>query len=138
MRRVFRLILTIALLLSITNAGGLAEAKAKSKKIKRQMTRAGYTFMGTKGKRLKNSTDKTFQLFLYKGNSYALLGYGDNSVKDLDVQVYNSRWEIVKEDYSSSGPMYALRFKVKETGVYYVTTYMYKGSGYFFQSVGWK
>ena len=138
MRKIFILISTIALVSVNLTALGLQEAKKKSKKIKRQMTRAGYTFMGTKGAKLRKSKDKTFQLFLYKGNSYALLGYGDKSVKDLDVQVYNSRWEIVEEDYSSSGAMYALRFKVKETGVYYVTTYMYKGSGFFFQSVGWK
>jgi len=47
------------------------------------MRKGGYKLVTTRGAKLKNSEDKTFRLLLYKGVKYALLGYGERSVKDL-------------------------------------------------------
>jgi hypothetical protein len=130
-------IIGVILLSSTLNAANLREAKIFAKRAEVQMRKGGYKLVTTRGAKLKNSEDKTFRLLLYKGVKYALLGYGERSVKDLDVQIYNSEWKLVKEDYSSNGAMYAIFFKPKTTGVYYINTIMYEGSGYFFLSVGW-
>jgi hypothetical protein len=138
MKKIYILFFMIAVITATQSSASMHEAKMKAKKMQKRMKRAGFTMMNGKGARLNNSKYKTFKLFLYKGNNYALMAYGDKSVKDLDVIVYNRQWEVVGEDYKSVGPKYKLYIKAKETGVYYVTTTMYEGSGYFFQLTGWK
>ena len=125
-------------LTTVYSNASIQDAKNKARNMQKRMERAGFTMMNGKGARLNNSKYRTFKLFLYKGNSYAIMAYGDKQVKDLDVIVYNKRWEVIKEDYKASGPKYKLYIKPKETGVYYVTTTMYQGHGYFFQLTGWK
>jgi hypothetical protein len=126
-------ILVFLFISSITYAGG-----DKQNIVRRQFLRAKYNFMSSRGGELKQGEYKTFRVLFYKGNTYAILGFGKSGVKDIDVQVYDKNWRVIKEDYKPSGPMYAVQFKVKETGIYYIRTCMYEGSGYFFQSIGWK
>ena len=121
-----------------SNSVSLKEAKRQADRSMRNLKSAGYTYMSSKGKFLNNGEYGTFKVFLYKGNTYAIIGTGDKSVKDIDVQVYDKNWNIVAEDYKSSGPLYAVQIKPKGTGVYYVRTSMYKGRGYYFQTIGWK
>ncbi len=111
----------------------LDEARKFARKAEMQMRRGGYKVVSTRGAKLRTSEDKTFRVMLYRGNSYAILGYGESSVKDLDVQIYD-RSEIVKR--LPIGSIYAIHFRPKQTGVYYINTTMYRGSGYFFLSVG--
>ncbi|NPA61611.1 MAG: hypothetical protein GXO06_04950 [Epsilonproteobacteria bacterium] len=132
-----RTILSIVAILSLSLRADLMEARKFARKAEMQMRRGGYKIVSTRGAKLRTSEDKTFRVMLYRGNSYAILGYGESSVKDLDVQIYDREWRIVKEDYTI-GSIYAIHFRPKQTGVYYINTTMYRGSGYFFLSVGWR
>jgi len=131
-------IIFLILLTTISYSISLKEAKEQAKKSMKNVKSAGYHFISNRGTLLKQGKYKTFKLLLYKGNTYIIIGTGDNSVKDIDVQVYDKDWNIVKEDYSASGPLYAVQIKPQQTGVYYVRTSMYLGKGYFFQTTGWK
>jgi len=60
-----------------------------------------------------------------RGKSYAILGYGESPVKDLEFR-YMIGWRILREDYTI-GSIYAIHFRPKQTGVYYINTTMYRG-----------
>jgi len=133
-----KVIIFLILYMSISYSISLKEARRQANRSIRNQKSAGYHLMSNRGTLLKQGEYKTFKVLLYKGNTYAIFGTGDNSVKDMDVQVYDKNWNIVAEDYSACGPLYAIKIKPNETGVYYVRTSMYLGKGYFFQTIGWK
>jgi hypothetical protein len=130
--------ITLILSLTLLNSINLKQARIEANRSARNLKSAGYNYMSSRGTLLETGEYKTFKVLLYKGNTYAIFGTGDNSVKDIDVQVYDKDWNIVAQDYKSSGPIYAVQIKPKMTGVYYVRTCMFQGRGYFFQTIGWK
>jgi len=127
------------LLTTLSYTVGLKEARKNAmRQVKQKIKRAGYNYMSNRGSFLRQGHYKTFKVLLYRGNTYIIIGSGDKSVKDIDVQVYDKNWNIVAEDYKSSGALYAVRIKPKKTGVYYVRTCMFEGNGYYFQIIGWQ
>lgn len=132
--------LSILLLITISIKANrdIKEAKANAYKAIKLLKSSRYHYVSSNGRYLRKGRYGTYKAFLYKGNSYIILGSGESSVKDLDVQVYNKNWKVIAEDYSDSGALYAVRFKAKKTGIYYIRTSMYEGDGYFFQTIGWK
>ncbi|HHB95009.1 MAG TPA: hypothetical protein ENK88_07670, partial [Campylobacterales bacterium] len=111
-----RVLIYILLLTIFVNAISLKEARREANRSMRNLKQAGYNYMSTRGTLLKRGHYKTFKVFFYKGNSYAIFGTGDKSVKDLDVQVYDKDWNVVAEDYANSGPIYAVQVSPEQTG----------------------
>jgi len=48
----------------------------------------GYKIVSTRGAKLRTSEDKTFRV-MYIEEIVIDIGYGESSVKDLDVQIYD-------------------------------------------------
>ncbi len=138
MKKIFIGLSILLFIVVLIEARNIREAKINAYKAVKILKSSGYHYVNSNGKYLKEGRYGTYKAFLYKGNNYIILGSGERSVKDLDVQVYSRNWKIIAEDYSSSGALYAVKFKVKKTGVYYIRTNMYRGDGYFFQTIGWK
>jgi len=136
MRKFF--IVFLILIVTSIEAKDIIEAKINAYRAIKIIKSSGYHYVSSNGKYLKKGKYGTYKAFLYRGNSYFILGTGEKSVKDLDVQVYDKQWNIVAEDYRSEGALYTVKFKVKKTGIYYIRTNMYAGEGYYFQTIGWK
>lgn len=101
------------------------------------LSAAGYNLKGSKGEYLSQNGYRTYSVYLYSGNQYVILGAGSDSVRDLDVQVYDRNWTLIASDNDSS-KISIVKFYPPRTGSYHIRTKMYSGSGYFFQMVGWK
>lgn len=114
-----------------------SQAKSRAYDTARALTNLGYTFKGYKGQYLGAGQYKTYTSYLYSGNQYAIVGAGDNTVRDLDVQVYDRNWNLVSSDSGTSNVSVA-KFYPPHSGTYIIRTKMYSGHGYFFQMVGWK
>ena len=118
-------------------ASSYQEAKSRAYASAVLLSAGGYKLKGMKGEYLNQSEFKTYSVYLYSGNQYAILGAGDNSVRDLDVQIYNKDWTLIASDNSNSN-VSIVKFYPPRTGRYLIRTQMYSGNGYFFQMVGWR
>lgn len=97
----------------------------------------GYSIKDIPGRHLRNNHYRTYNRYLYSGNCYAIVGVGDNNVRDLDVVVYDRYWNWVVSDRDSQS-VSAVRICPRRSGTYRIRTTMYRGSGYFYQVIGWK
>ncbi len=129
----------IALMLVATTLYGSSyqEAKDRAYKSALYLTVKGFNLKGSKGEYLSENGYRTYSAYLYSGNQYAIIGAGSDSVRDLDVQVYDSNWNLVASDNDGSN-VSVVKFYPPRTGSYHIRTKMYSGSGYFFQMIGWK
>ena len=118
-------------------ASSYQEAKNRAYNTGSYLINAGYTLKWMNGKYLNQGGYKTYSVYLYSGNRYAVVGGGSNGVRDLDVQVYNRYWDLIAADRDSSSAS-VVEFYPSRTGTYYIRTKMYSGNGYFFQMLGWK
>ncbi len=137
MKKFFTGILGIVVVSGILYAANRAEAKDNAYKAAVVLTVAGYNLKGMKGEYLSTNGYRTYTSYLYSSNKYVVVGAGDNSVRDLDVQIYDRNWNLIASDNDSSSVSVA-EFYPPHSGTYYIRTKMYSGSGYFFQMVGWK
>jgi len=114
-----------------------SEAKARAYASAILFNNSGFYLKGSKGEYLNQGEYKTYNAYLYSGNQYVVLGAGSDSVRDLDVQIYDSNWNLITSDNDVSN-VSIVQFYPPRTGRYYIRTRMYSGYGYFFQMVGWK
>ena len=118
-------------------ASSYSEAKTRAYASSIYLSTKGFNLKGSRGQYLNQGEYKTYNSYLYSGNKYAILGAGSNSVRDLDVQVYDRNWNLIISDNSTSN-VSVVTFYPPRTGRYYIRTKMYSGRGYFFQMIGWR
>lgn len=71
---------------------------------------------------LASGATRNYLVTLYKGNEYQIRTCGDDSVKNLDVYLYDLNGAVVKQDASKDRePM--LDFKPEQTGTYYIVVH---------------
>jgi len=133
----FFIISLISLFLATNIYADFATAKTKAVIVAIKLQESGFTLKGGDGQYLGNKRHKTYSAYLYAGNTYAIIGVGDENVNDLDVRIYDRDWNLIAND-SDSSAISAVKFYVGRSGTYYIKTKMYSGSGYFYQIVGWK
>jgi len=95
----------------------------------------GYSIRDIAGRHLRQGHYRTYNRFLYSGNCYAIVSVGDNSVRDLDLRVYDRRWNYLggDRDYDKSA---VVEFCPRYSGTYRFRTRMYRGSGHFRMIIG--
>jgi hypothetical protein len=62
---------------------------------------------------------RSYLVTLYAGNSYRLLGVGDDSTKNLDVYLYDLEGKVVAQD-GAEGREPVIEFKPTATATYYI------------------
>jgi len=97
----------------------------------------GYYIRNIPGRYLRQGHYRTYNRYLYRGSCYAIVGVGDNSVRDLDVYVWDNYWNLVAEDSDSSSVSVA-SFCPRHSGTYHIRTKMYSGHGFFYQVIAYK
>ena len=97
----------------------------------------GYSIRDIAGRHLGRKGYRTYNRYLYSGNCYAVVSVGDNSVRDLDIKVYNRYWDYIGADRDSDRSA-VIEFCPRRSGTYRFRTIMYRGSGYFRMLIGWK
>ena len=129
----------IALILISTTLYGSPYQEAKNRLYASAiyLTSAGFNLKGANGEYLSENGYRTYSVYLYSGNEYAIIGAGSDNVRDLDVQVYDLNWNLIASDNDRAN-VSVVKFYPPRTGSYYIRTKMYSGSGYFFQMVGWR
>ena len=137
MRKFFIGVIGLLVITGVLYATSYSQAKDKAYASAVLLSAAGYNLKGMKGQYLDSGEYKTYSSYLYSGNDYVIIGAGDNSVRDLDVQVYDRNWNLIISDTDSSD-VSTVRFTPPHSGTYIIRTKMYSGHGYFFQMVGWK
>jgi hypothetical protein len=71
----------------------------------------------------------TLQTTLFRGNRYALLGFGDDGVRDLDLELYDENWHLISHDTSVDNyPV--VDVEPRWTGTFYYKIIMYSGEGH--------
>jgi hypothetical protein len=68
---------------------------------------------------LASGATRSYLVTLYAGNSYRLLGVGDDSTKTLDVYLYDLDGKVVATD-SNEGREPVIEFKPTATATYYI------------------
>jgi hypothetical protein len=81
------------------------------------------------GKYLSKGDQATYRTTLHRGNTYMLFGAGCDSVRDLDIKVYDENWNLVAKD-SLTDAIPAVAFTPTWTGTYHVRLIMYDGYGH--------
>ena len=137
MKKFFIGIVGLLVITSVVYATSYAQAKDRAYASAVILSAAGYNLKGMKGQYLDSGEYKTYTSYLYSGNEYVVLGAGDNTVRDLDVQIYDNNWNLITSDSDTSN-VSTVQFYPPHTGTYIIRTKMYSGHGYFFQMVGWK
>ena len=97
----------------------------------------GYTVREIPGRYLKHGHYRTYKRYLYAGNCYAIVGVGDQNVRDLDVIVYDRYWNYVTSDTDAS-PISVVEICPRHSGYFRIRTKMYGGHGYFYQVIAWR
>ena len=97
----------------------------------------GYTVREIPGRYLRQGHYRTYKRYLYGGNCYAIVGVGDQNVRDLDVIIYDRNWNYVASDTDSSAVSVA-KICPRRSGYYRIRTKMYRGHGYFYQVISWR
>lgn len=70
-----------------------------------------------------------FSTTLFRGSDYLIVGAGDRSVRDLDIELYDEYWNPIDDDNDrDSTPV--VQVTPRWTGTFYVVVRMYSGSGY--------
>jgi len=133
-------ILLILLIIGLYSSTAFADrGVAASKAIKAgfELERRGYTVREIPGTYLRQGRYRTYNRYLYGGNCYAIVGVGDNRVRDLDVIIWNRNWRRVARDNDSSDVTVA-SFCPRRSGTYRIRTKMYRGSGHFYQVIAYR
>lgn len=68
---------------------------------------------------LGGGATRSYLVTLYAGNSYRLLGVGDDGVKNLDVYLYDLDGKVVASDGTDSREP-VIEFKPQSTATYYI------------------
>jgi len=97
----------------------------------------GYTVRDIPGRHLRSGHYRTYNRYLYSGSCYAIVGVGDDNVRDLDVVVWDGNWNRVASDRDSSD-ISAVKICPRWSGTFHIRTTMYRGSGYFYQVIAYK
>lgn len=97
----------------------------------------GYSIRDIAGRHLRQNHYRTYNRFLYSGNCYAIVSVGDNSVRDLDLRVYDRSWRYLggDRDYDKTA---VVKFCPAYSGTYRFRTRMYRGSGHFRMIIGYR
>jgi hypothetical protein len=96
----------------------------------------GYVLRGLKSGCL-NEGEYTYRtVYLYSGNSYAIIGVGDY-IRDLDTTIYDSNWNRISSDTDTSGTS-VVRVTPRWDGKFYIKVKAYRGSGCYAQVMAWK
>ncbi len=114
-----------------------ATAAAKAIIVAANLEGRGYTIKNIPGRYLRHRHYRTYNRYLYSGNCYAIVGVGDNGVRDLDVYVWNRYWNLVAKDTDASNVSVAT-ICPRRSGTYHIRTFMYSGSGYFYQVIAYR
>ncbi len=81
------------------------------------------------GRHLSQGRSYYFSTTLFRGSDYLIVGAGDRSVRDLDIELYDENWNSIDDDNDSdSTPVVQVR--PRWTGTFYVVVRMYRGRGY--------
>lgn len=102
-----------------------------------ELENRGYTIREIPGRYLSQGHYRTYNRYLYGGNCYAIVGVGDQHVRDLDVIIYDRYWNVVASDTDSSS-VSAAKICLRHSGTYRIRTKMYSGNGYFYQVIAWR
>ena len=137
MKKFFLTLLVLVIGLGTLYATSYSKAKNKAYASAVLLSAKGYNVKGLSGEYLNNGETKTYKAYLYSGNEYVIIGAGDDTVSDLDVQVYDRSWNLQVSDNDNES-VSIVRFYPPHSGTYLIRTKMYSGHGYFFQMVGWK
>lgn len=116
---------------------GRYTAATKAIQAARMIESNGYSVREIPGRHLRRGRYRTYNRYLYSGNCYAFVGVGDQNVRDLDVIIYDRNWNYVASDRDSSDVTVA-KICPHRSGTYRIRTKMYRGSGYFYQVIGWR
>ncbi len=81
------------------------------------------------GRRLNEGSYYVVTTTLFAGNKYLIVGAGDNTVEDLDIQVYDENENIVAQDQKSDA-LPVVEVTPRWNGTFYIVVKMYSGYGY--------
>jgi hypothetical protein len=71
----------------------------------------------------------TINTTLYKGYDYVIIGAGDSSVKDLDLEIYDENWNLINRD-TERDALPVVKSSPRWNGRFHIRVKMYEGSGY--------
>ena len=77
---------------------------------------------------LEAGKTRNYLVTLYKGNQYRIEACGDDSVKNVDVLLYDTEGNVITRDDTEDGKP-KIEFEPKETGSYYVVVYQRELAG---------
>ena len=97
----------------------------------------GYYIKSVAGRYLRHGHYRTYNRYLYRGNCYAFVGVGDDTVTDLDSILYDRYFNFIASDRLVDN-IPTIYFCPRYSGLYRIRTRMYGGYGYFYQVIGWK
>jgi hypothetical protein len=81
------------------------------------------------GERLDEGDTYTIKTTLFSSNSYALIGAGDSTVRDLDIELYDENFNLIDRDTQTDAyPI--VKVTPAWSGTFYIRAKMYRGSGY--------
>lgn len=66
---------------------------------------------------------------LYRGYDYVIIGAGDDSVEDLDLEIYDENWNLANRDRKTDN-LPVVKVSPKWTGRFHIRVKMYEGQGY--------
>lgn len=81
------------------------------------------------GKYLTEDDYYVIKTTLYRGNSYVIVGAGDNYTRDLDIYLYDENENFIDKDVQEDA-LPVVNVTPKWTGTFYIKVKMHRGSGY--------
>jgi hypothetical protein len=133
-RKFLIVILSLSILSTILYAYTTLERKAIFSAA--YLQNQGYNIRGSKSGCL-NQGEYTYRtLYLYSGNSYALVGVAD-SISDLDTTIYDSSWNELSADRDATNTS-IVSVTPRWDGTFYVKVKAYRGSGCYAQVIAWR
>lgn len=118
-----------ALVVPGTALADRAALHARSLRAVAAAERQGYTCRNTsRVVNLGQGQGYVLSTTLFRNNSYKLIGVGDDSVRDLDLELYDQNWNLISRDTSTDN-VPITQVVPRWTGTFYYKIVMYRGHG---------
>lgn len=125
---------TAAVATSSVLAPGTASADRATLRMRAQRAiataeRAGYTCRNSaRVVDLGGGQSYVLNTTFFRANNYKLIGVGDDTVRDLDLELYDENWHLVSKDTSADN-VPIVHVTPRWTGTFYYKVVMYRGHG---------